>query len=73
MKVRQIEKPFEQLTPGWYAIGFLITQSRMEYGPIYKWTGCEFLDEDGEIVESLYDPNIGLHVYIDAADSYLEQ
>lgn len=59
--------------PGWYAIGQEDVNGVIEYGPIYEFTGAEWLDEDGELVTSLWDPILECRVAMDAADSYVRQ
>lgn len=62
----------------WYCIGFelfsMVDTPRMDWGQIirYDGEGC-WSDDNGEPVESLYDPELRMQVAMDAADAYADQ
>lgn len=65
--------------PGWYCLGFdrLDSDEQAAIGPhmegIYEFTGAEWLDANGAVVHSVYDPSLGLDVSMAAADYYVLQ
>ncbi len=62
--------------PGkWYCIGFelysMVDEPRMDWGQIIRYDGDgQWSDDNGEPVESLYDPELRMYVSMDAADAY---
>lgn len=69
----------EALVPGkWYAIGFerysLTDEPAMQWGEILQYLGNgQWADDNGEPVESLFDPELQMSVAMDAADAYQAQ
>jgi len=65
--------------PGWYCIGFdredkeLQADIGPDMGDILEFTGAEWLDENGDTVDSIYDPALRMSVAMDAADHYVHQ
>ncbi|WP_063640280.1 hypothetical protein [Achromobacter insolitus] len=63
--------------PGWYCLGFdrLDPHLQADIGPsmegIYHFTGEHWLDESGDLVEGVYDPELGVDVSMSAADYYV--
>lgn len=59
----------------WYCIGFELFSMqdvpRMDWGQILEYAGNgEWYDESGDIVYSLWDPELQMPVSCDAADGY---
>lgn len=59
--------------PGWYAIGFRDEADEVQWGPIYRFDGEAWFDDDDEEVTSLWDPLLQEHVAMNAADGYVRQ
>jgi hypothetical protein len=71
--------PTPELIAGkWYCIGFELFSNqdvpRMDWGQIlrYDGDGC-WSDDDGNAVESLWDPELQMPVSMNAADAYQVQ
>jgi hypothetical protein len=71
--------PYSALVPGkWYAIGFelfsTVDAPRIEYYEILQYHGDkEWTNDAGDVVESLWDPELQMAVAVDAADDYASQ
>ena len=62
-------------TPGkWYVVGWQRDDGSMQWDQFIQYQGeGYFNDDDGNEVESLFDPNLQMRVAVDAADAYQEQ
>lgn len=58
----------------WYAVGWKREGGEMQWDQLirYEGDGC-FSNDDGEEIESLFDPVLQTRVAVDAADAYAQQ
>ena len=60
--------------PGWYYVGMTDFEgSDLGYGPIWKWTGVEWLDESGEVQDRIWHADLQMYVATNAADFWVRQ
>ncbi len=77
-------KTFQQLEVGQFYIPVFerneplslfgnINDTHRTDSPLYQFLGGkEFVSEDGETVDSFYDPELGLYVAVDAPDGFVQ-
>ena len=60
--------------PGWYYVGQTDLEGKDRGdGPIWNWTGAEWLDEDDEVRDRLWDAELQLYVSPAGADFWIRQ
>lgn len=62
---------------GWYVTAWNMGENgesgEWSFGIFVQVEDGEFYDEDGELLESIFDPVLQIHVAADAADAYVPQ
>lgn len=58
---------------GWYVTAWKQEDGEFEFGIFVQVEDGEFYDEDGEALESIFDPTLQIRVAPGAADAYVPQ